>query len=166
MVNIKSLKRIVEADTAIDTRYASDIAKANVDYDKIAGPHKGLLRIPRGVRWALTPNKQVAEAAKDRSLALQAAKERFKFAKQGAVPKRDLDAARFEWAKATGPKLAAARAAGTKTTVTPASTGWSSGKKFAVGAGLTGAVLGAGLLAMQHRKNRLPEPESYNDEEE
>ena len=182
MINIKSLKRITEADDPktryneavakakkqyddetmhpADKRYNVDIAKANADYQK-ADPTYGTFSLPRMFRKG--------EAAKDRELAIEAAEKRREAAKKGMVSQQDSDEAKFQAAKAT----AAARANKVVANVDKSSDNAEAKQgllrrlghhmvdnpgSYAAGATIAGL---AGALALQKRKQRLPEPGRY-----
>ena len=186
MINIKSLKRITEADDPktryneavakakkqyddetmhpADKRYNVDIAKANADYQK-ADPTYGTFSLPRMFRKG--------EAAKDRELAIDAAEKRREAAKKGMVSQQDYDEDKFQAAR----KIAAARAnkvlsnavANKNISSDNAEAKRSLLQKLghhivdnpgSYAAGVTIAGL-AGILALQKRKQRLPEPGQY-----
>lgn len=161
MFKLKSLKRITEAATAYDIkRYMDDVAKANADYEKVREESRTWLGA-KPLHWLLSTNPKLAEAAKDRNLAISAAKERLRAAREGRVPEQDYNEARFEAAKAK-----ASVATGANKTVGEENTGilHRVGRTIAehpyLAAGTAAGLVG--IAALQKRKQRLPEPGSYN----
>ena len=160
MFELKSLKRITEAAAAHDIKYVDDIAKANADYEKVREESRTMLG-SKPLHWLLSRNPKLAEAAKDKSLALDAAEERLRAAKKGMISKQDYDDAKFEAAKAK-----ASAAVKAKETVKEDSPGILHKINKAVtehpylAAGTAAGLVG--IAALQKRKQRLPEPGSYN----
>ena len=135
-----------------DLRYKQDIQKADADYQKV-DPKHGALSLPRMFRHGA--------AAKDRSLAIDAAKERLHASKQGMVSKQDYDESRFEAAKSKA--AIAAKSRGEADQQDHAGILHKIGSHIAehplpylaTAAGI------AAIAAMQKRKQRLPEPSKY-----
>ena len=192
MINIKSLKRINENELkdAAETAYEKSIEKAKEGYDKAAGSyhgHRGGVHIAAPWPFRTKHAMRFADAAYDYDTTRKAAKDTYNAAKQGLKSKAQMDEEKFQWAKKTGPMIAAKRAAEQKvadmknlaSSVPQTSESVTTGLKAAPKTGLWNAIKGhpktsiglaagatvAGLLALQHRKKRLPEPESYNKEE-
>ena len=169
MLSITSLKRITEAADPTDIRHTADIAKANAEYDKVAGP-PGPLSLPRRARWLFTPDKKVAEAAADRSAAVDAADARRKAGKLGMASKEDYDEARYQAAKTN----AALKSATNKASEAKEAAGEHASESGGIiskigkhigehklGYGLAGLATVAGLAALQKRRKNLPEPGQY-----
>jgi len=160
MLEIKSLHKITEAAAAYDIKYMDDIAKANADYEKVREESRTWMGA-KPLHWLLSKNPKLAEAAKDKSLAIDAAKERLHAAKEGRISKQDYDDAKFEAVKAK-----ASAAAKAKETVKEDSPGILHKINKAVtehpylAAGTAAGLVG--IAALQKRKQRLPEPGSYN----
>ncbi len=166
MLTVTSLKKITEATNPADIRYAADIAKANTEYDSVAGT-PGPLSLPRKVRWLLTPNKKVAEAAADRSVVIDAANVRRKAGKLGMVSKQDHDETAYQAARANAALKATANKAKSATQEHTSESGGILSKigrhvgENKIGYGLAGLATVAGLAALQKRRKRLPEPGQY-----
>ena len=159
MIEIKSLKRITEADAAHDIRYKADIAAAKSAFEKTRKEHASWNPIK-----ILSPshNRLAGEAKADRDMAIDAAEERLKAAKKGMVSKQDHDEIKFEAARA---KVAAATKAKQEagSDIDKAGILHKIGKHLAdnVGPYAVAAAGIAGVAALQKRKNRLPEPGRY-----
>ena len=168
MINLKSLKRLTEADDPVDIRHKADLEKADADYDKSVGS----TLLPRGFKYHLPwgkTNKEIGSAGYDRDAAIDAADARHKAGHKGLVTQQDHNDVKFEAAKAKNTLVNKAKDVASKTTES-ASTEDKPGIIRRIGgavadnpwvAGATVAGL-AGLAAMQKRKSRLPEPGSYN----
>ena len=163
MIEIKSLKKITEADEH-DKRYDADVAAANAKYDKV--DPTGPLSLHRRIRYLFSPNKKVAGAAADRTADIDAAKERRKFGKIGGFSKADSDETKFQAAKAQNALRSKTSAAAGDHPSEPDKPGIIKRVAGAVADHpylAAGAAAGiAGVAILQKRKNRLPEPGSYN----
>jgi len=142
----------------IDIKYDQDIKNANDAYDKVDKYAKSGF-VPRKIRYLLTPNSKVAEAAADRDRAIYLADARKEAAKKGMVSKEDYDETRYQLAK----KAAAERA--TKSTAEEhATTDNNPGILRKIGGAIAehpmiaaGTVAGiAGLAALRRRKTYQP----------
>jgi len=165
MLIIKSLNKITEAADEHDIRYQQDIKKAKEIYQKARESDNTYKYTP----WFLSPGgKKTAEAHYDYHSALDAAEARRKAAKMGMISKQDYDDARFEAAKASA-KARAALAVKAKEESQEPDTDNKSGILSKIGGAVkehpliaAGTVAGlAGLVALQKRKQRLPEPGKY-----
>lgn len=163
MIEIKSLKRITEADEH-DKRYDTDVAAANAKYDKV--DPTGPLSLHRRIRYMFARNKERAGAAADRTADIDAATARRKAGKLGMVSKQDHDETKFQAAKASTALRSKANAAVGDHSSEPDKPGIIKRVVGAVAdhpylaAGAAAGIAGAAML--QKRKNRLPEPGSYN----
>ena len=187
MIVIKSLTKITEVDDSVDTRHKSDlakvdadIAKANSDFDSKTG---GSSIIPRQLRANLNPfgkisNKDYGAAKYDRSSAIDAAEEKRKAADErheaghkGLITKRDHDEEVINTKISLAAKArAAAKASKNNVDVSPVPVAVEHpGLLSRLGSHLAehplhyaAAAAGiAGAIALQKRKNRLPEPGRY-----
>ena len=162
MIEIKSLKRITEADEH-DKRYDTDVAAAKESYQKAREADHTYKYTP----WFLSPRgKKTAEAHHDYHANLDAAEKRRKFGKLGGVSKEDNDETKFQAARASVAARSKIHSAAKENTTEPEHQGIIKRVTGAIAdhpylaAGAAAGIAGAAVL--QKRKNRLPEPGSYN----
>jgi len=172
MITIKSLKRINEAKVdAADEGYKRDILSAEEKYDKVLKNTNSWKHTPR-----LFSKDEVNKAYDEKENTADIAAERLKASKHGLVSKRDYDDVRFEKAKVAAKLRAdAAKSADVKTDISSSSAKVASkttddvdkpGMLRKIGSHISeypipyaAAAAGiVGLLALQKRKDRLPEP--------
>lgn len=164
MINIKSLTRINEADSSYDTRYKSDIDSAEKNYDKVLKDTNSWKYTPR----AFSKDK-VNKAYDEKENLKDNADARLKAAKSGMFSKQDYDDAKFEAAKAKHAIMMKTKNKVAETSKEADSPGifskirnLASEHPYATSGVAAGTIAGiAAMIAMQKRKQRDPEPGSY-----
>lgn len=164
MINIKSLTRINEADKSYDIKYKSDMDSAEKNYDKVLKDTNSWKYTPR-----IFSKDKVNKAYDEKENLKDDAEARLKAAKKGMISQQDYDDAKFEAAKAKHAIMTKTKNKAVEASKEADSPGIFSKIRnlvsehpYATGGLAVGTVAGiAAMVAMQKRKQRNPEPESY-----
>lgn len=138
---------------------ADEIKQINAKYDEVAGK-PGPLSLPRSIRWILTPDRKVAEAAYERNQALKLAGKRADMANRGVIPKEDVDEMKFKFAKSRQEKSSTPSTPSTPSAppgVLSAISSHIGRHKVGYGSALIGAGIVAGLAAASRKKKKESE---------